>query len=88
MGHYDSYRNASDKVNARILFYTHIAVYLMVNVILVIINLKTFPRYLWFRWVLIAWGIGLLFHAAVTFIFFGETGIRERMIEKELKKSS
>jgi hypothetical protein len=35
----------------------------VVNLFLLVINLVTSPRYLWFFWVLLGWGIGVVAHA-------------------------
>jgi hypothetical protein len=43
-------------------FYIHAAVYVLVNVLLIIINLMVVPTFLWFFFPLIGWGIGLTMH--------------------------
>jgi hypothetical protein len=48
-------------------FYIHLTAYVVVNVLLIAINLATSPKYLWFVWALLGWGIGILAHALVTF---------------------
>ncbi len=50
-------------------FYSHLVVYLLVNLGLFAINMVTNREHLWFYWPLIGWGIALLLHA--TFTFFG-----------------
>ena len=52
-------------------FYTHLVIYVVVMAVLVVINLVTSPGYIWFIWPLIGWGIGVFFHAASTFGWFG-----------------
>lgn len=42
--------------------YVHFAVFLIVNAFFLAINLLTSPRYLWFIWPMISWGIGLAEH--------------------------
>jgi hypothetical protein len=51
--------------------YIHAMVYAAVNVLLIIINLRTAPGQLWFQWPLLGWGIGLLAHAAAAFSLSG-----------------
>ncbi len=63
----DSYKNAKERVMQLRGFYEHLAVYLIINIMLFIINLTTSPQSLWFYWVTIFWGIGLLLHAWKTF---------------------
>ncbi len=84
----ETYQNARKRVEAKIGFYVHLTVYIGVNILLIIINLLTSPRYLWFIWPLIGWGIGVLFHGMGTFVFSGARfrGIKDRMIEKEIGK--
>lgn len=69
------------KVEFRIHFFT----YLVVNALLAIINLTFTPGYKWFIWPLLGWGMGIFFHALNVY-FAGNTSIRERLIEQELKK--
>ena len=44
-------------------FYRHLAIYSIVNTILLVINLVNSPEHLWFYWPLFGWGIGLANHA-------------------------
>jgi hypothetical protein len=81
-----AYEKARKKVEAKIGFYIHLAVYTGVNILLMIINLVTSTQYLWFKWPLIGWGIGLLFHGFAVFAFSRGLSFKERMIEKELKR--
>ena len=43
-------------------FYIHSAVYVLVNILLIIINLMFVSTFLWFFFPLIGWGIGLTMH--------------------------
>ncbi len=43
-------------------FYIHAAVYVLVNILLIIINLMFVSGILWFVFPLIGWGIGLTMH--------------------------
>jgi hypothetical protein len=84
----EAYEKARKKVEAKIGFYIHLAVYLGVNILLIIINLLTSTQYLWFKWPLIGWGIGLLFHAFGVFAFSRGLSFNDRMIERELRKQN
>jgi hypothetical protein len=56
-------------------FYIHAAVFAIVNLILLIVNLKKSPEYLWIKWVLLDWGVGLATHAWIVFRSgFGDDG--------------
>jgi hypothetical protein len=52
---------------ARTSFYVHAAVFAIVNLILLIVNLKKSPGYLWIKWVVLDWGVGLATHAWIVF---------------------
>ncbi len=82
------YQNAKKKVEAKIGFYIHLAVYAGVNILLAIINLVTSSDYLWFKWPLMGWSIGLLFHGLSVFVFNEPSSIKERMIQKEMEKEA
>jgi len=84
----ETYERAQRRVEAKIRFYIHLTVYVGVNILLIIINLASSPEYLWFKWPLMGWGIGVFFHAMSIFVFSGSRfkGIKDRMIEKEMKK--
>jgi hypothetical protein len=84
----EAYEKARKKVEAKIGFYIHLVVYTGVNILLIIINIVTSTQYLWFKWPLIGWGIGLFFHAFGVFAFSKGLSLKERMIEKELKKKT
>ena len=90
MENQEAYQEAKKRVEARIRFYIHLAVYVGVNSLLIIINLFTSPRYLWFKFPLIGWGIGIFFHGMSIFIFSGSKfkATKERMIQEEMGKGS
>jgi len=86
MEHQDSYERAQKRVDAKIRFFIHLVVFVLVNIGLIVINLRNSPEYLWFIWPLVGWGIGLFFHGMGVFVFAEKSAIRERMIEKEMNK--
>jgi hypothetical protein len=90
MENQQAYEKAKKRVEARIGFYIHLAVYVGVNVLLIIINLSVSPQQLWFQWPLLGWGIGLFFHGMSIFVFSGRRlrEAKERMIEEEIKRES
>jgi len=90
MENQEAYKKAEERVEAKMEFYKHLAVYVGVNVLLIIINVATSPQHLWFKWPLLGWGICLFLHGISIFVFSGRKfeGIKERMIEKEIKKGS
>ena len=84
MENQEAYQRAEKKVEAKFGFYSHLAVYMAVNTLLIVINLSTSPQYLWFKWPLIGWGIGLFVHALS--VFFISARFKEQMVEKEMEK--
>ncbi len=86
----EAYQRAKRRAEAKIGFYIHLAVYVGVNILLVVINLSTAPQYIWFIWPLLGWGIGLFFHGMSVFVFSGKRfrGIKEKMIQEEMKRDT
>ncbi|APE31905.1 hypothetical protein BOX17_13645 [Halomonas aestuarii] len=87
MENQEAFNKAKKKVEAKIGFYIHLGIYVVVNIMLVAINLLTSSQYFWFKWPLIGWGIGVLLHGLGVFAFPGESAIKERMIKREMKKA-
>lgn len=48
-------------------FYVHLAIYLVVNCVMVILNLTVTKGFPWAIFPLIGWGIGLFFHRLSAF---------------------
>jgi hypothetical protein len=88
MEHEETYQRARKRVEAKIGFYIHLAVYVGVNILLIIINLVASPQRLWFIGPLFGWGIGIFFHGMSVFVFSGRKfkEIKDRMIEEEMKR--
>jgi len=87
MSEEEIYRQAKKIVEEKKGFYTHLAVYIVVNILLVII--WAFPAgggYPWFLWPLGGWGIGLLFHFLGVFVFSRPSDWERREIEKEVER--
>jgi hypothetical protein len=82
----DIRETARKRVDAKIGFYVHLFIYIVVNILLVILNLKYSPQYHWFYWPLSGWGIGIFFHAMAVFVFPPGSAIKEKMMKIEEKK--
>ncbi len=67
---YERYQRALKQVKEIKGFYGHLTSYVIVLAILIYLNLKYTPEYLWFIWTLLGWGIGLLFHGIRVFNWF------------------
>ncbi|MDX1386454.1 MAG: 2TM domain-containing protein [bacterium] len=88
MENQEVYQKAKKRVEAKLGFYIHLTVYLIVNIGLIIVNFITSPQYLWFWWPLIGWGIGVFFHGMGVFVFSGRSAIAEKMIKKEIEREA
>ena len=78
------YQRAQKQVKKLKGFYEHLATFISVNVMLLVINLLTSPESLWFVWPLMGWGVGLFSHAVSVYGLFGRGGRRweERKIQE------
>ena len=86
----EAYQRANRRVGAKLGFYRHLGVYLGVNALLMMINLSTSAEYIWFKWPLMGWGVGVFFHGLAVFGFPSDkiAEMKKRMIEKEMKRES
>ena len=82
----EAYQGAKRRVEAKLGFYIHLAIYVAGSVLVREINLSTYDQYLWFKWPVIGWGIGVAAHALGVFVLSGESAIKEKMIEREMEK--
>ena len=82
------YRRAAARVEARLAFYRHLMIYVLVNVFLAILNLVRTPDHLWFKWSVFGWGIGLLAHGISVYSYRWREGSRERMIQREMERQA
>jgi len=85
----EAYDRAEERVNAKIGFRIHLAAYVVINILLLIINISTLPAErtgllgdLWFLIPLLGWGIGIACHAVAVFAFTHNTS----MIQKEMAR--
>ena len=83
------YQEARKRVEEKKGFFIHLAVYVTVNLFLIIIwwvtSIGSPFAYPWFVWPLGGWGIGVLFHGLGVFVFSRKTGWDQRQLEKEVE---
>ena len=79
-------RLARKRAGAKMSWYIHASVYLLVNLLLVSLSFAS-GRY-WAIFPLLGWGIGLAVHGAVVFLATGGGGLHERLIQKERNRLS
>jgi len=84
MNNQDSQQTTRKMAKVKVEFRIHLINYIAVNTLLAIINLTLTPGYIWFKWPLLGWGIGVIFHA----LSANSSGksMNERMIEVEMRK--
>ena len=76
----DRYFKAKKRVEEIKGFYGNLISYIVVNLGLLVINLVTSPKYLWFFWPMLGWGIGLASHALKVY------GVGRAWEEKQIRK--
>ena len=81
----EKYEEAKKRVKELKEFYRNFITYIFFNIILIVINLLTSPESLWFYWVTIFWGIGIVLHAANIFILKGRF-LGKEWEEKKIKE--
>ena len=86
MSEEEIYQKARKRVEEKKSFFSHLAVYIVINAVLILIWAFTSPGYPWFVWPLGGWGIGLIFHFLSVFVFSKETGWERNEVEKEAEK--
>lgn len=77
---------ARGRAEAKFGFYKHLAVYLAVGILLIVINFLTSPDYFWVIWPLLGWGIAVIIHAVSVFGARRKKEIIDRMTDQELGK--
>jgi hypothetical protein len=82
------YERAQARVEEKLAFYRFLAVYVGVNLLLLVINLLTFRQYLWCKWPFLGMSVALVILGLKTFVFTGNRlgDVKERMIEREMEK--
>ena len=80
----DLLRIARRRASAKFGFLIHLTVFIAVNAMLFFINQSTSPGVTWSLFPLAGWGLGLSIHGLA--VFLSGSGLRERMIEGELRR--
>lgn len=81
-----AYERAQKRVKELKSFYGNLISYCIVIPFLIILNLITSPRELWFYWPMLGWGIGLVAHGASVFAI--GKGWEEKKIREILEKQN
>lgn len=75
---------ARKRAGAKLGWYIHATVYLLVNLLLVALSLSSGRH--WAVFPLLGWGLGLAVHGAVVFLLSGGAGIHERLVQQERER--
>ena len=84
----DRYYQAKKRVEEIKGFYGNLISFVVVNLGLLALNLATSPKYLWFFWPLLGWGIGVFFHGMKVFNYmpFLNKEWEQRKIQEFMEK--
>jgi uncharacterized membrane protein len=81
------YQKAQKRVDDKKSFFSHLAVYLIFNIVFVVIWAVTSPGgYAWFIWPLGGWTVAIVLHALGTFVFHKDSKWEQKSVEKEAAK--
>jgi hypothetical protein len=78
---HDIERLARKRAGAKMGWYIHAFVYLMVNLLLAALSAMSDRN--WAIFPAVGWGIGLAVHGIVTFLVTGGAGLHERLVQQE-----
>ena len=81
LNHDDIERLARKRAGAKLGWYTHALVYLIVNVALGLLALS--HERSWAIYPALGWGLGLLVHGIVVFLLTDGAGLHERLLQRE-----
>lgn len=78
-------RIARKRAGAKLGWYTHACVYVLVNLFLFVISGDGWGsgRRPWSLYPALGWGLGLLLHGVAVFVLGAGSGLRERMVQRE-----
>jgi hypothetical protein len=79
-------QRARKRVKLKMGFAVHLLVYLLVNGGLALLALAQGRWWGWQAGPLLGWGLGLAIHGVVTFVNLQGDGLRERLLDQEVKR--
>ncbi|RYF39399.1 MAG: 2TM domain-containing protein [Comamonadaceae bacterium] len=77
---------ARKRAGAKLGWYLHATVYLLVNLLLVALSVSSGRQ--WAVFPLLGWGLGLAVHGAAVFLLTGGAGLHERLVQQERERLS
>ena len=79
-------RLARKRAGAKLGWYSHAAIYVVVNLFLFAISMYGFGHRRWSIFPVLGWGVGLALHGISVFVLGSASGLRERMVQKERER--
>jgi hypothetical protein len=79
-------RLARRRAGAKLGWYAHAAIYLVVNLALFAMSEYAFGHRRWSVFPVIGWGVGLALHGVSVFVLGAGSGLRERMVRRERER--
>lgn len=79
-------RLARKRAGAKLGWYAHATVYVLVNLFLFAISTYAFGTRRWSLAPLLGWGLGLVLHGISVFMLASGSTLRERLVQKEREK--
>lgn len=78
-------RLARKRAGAKMGWYVHLMIYLVVNAGLIILSTQ-FGQHRWSIFPAVGWGVGLLFHGLSVFVLGSGSSLRENMVQRERER--
>ncbi|APW43586.1 2TM domain-containing protein [Rhodoferax saidenbachensis] len=79
-------RLARKRAGAKLGWYIHATVYVLVNLLIFSMSHYAFGTRPWSLGPLLGWGMGLVLHGVSVFVLGTGSGIRERMVQRERER--
>ena len=79
-------RLAHKRARAKLVWYLHAMVYVVVNLFIFAISRYGFGSRPWSVFPLLGWGLGLALHGASVFLLGAGGGLRERLVQQERER--
>lgn len=79
-------RLARKRAGAKLGWFIHATVYVVVNAALLVLSDQMFGHRPWRLAPALGWGVGLLLHGAAVWLLGSGSDLRERMVQKEREK--
>lgn len=79
-------RLARKRAGAKLGWYVHAMVYVLVNLVLWAMSMHGFGSRPWSVFPLLGWGLGLALHGISVFLLGAGSGLRERLVQQERER--